>query len=96
MAAVGLLTLHLHIPHSHSLKDKRKVLRALKDRLRPRSNVSVAEIEFQEKWQRSVVGIVTISETEAHAQEVLERVEQEAARLLGSDLTSSEIEFLLA
>ena len=94
MAAVGLLTLHLHIPHAHSLKDKRKVLRALKDRLRGRSNVSVAEIEFQEKWQRSVVGIVTISETEARAQEVLERVEQEAARLLGSDLTSSEIEFL--
>ena len=94
MAAVGLLTLHLHIPHSHSLKDKRKVLRALKDRLRGRSNVSVAEIEFQEKWQRSVVGIVTISETEAHAQEVLERVEQEAARLLGADLASSEIEFL--
>ena len=95
MAAVGLLTLHLHIPHSHSLKDRRKVLRALKDRLR-RSNVSVAEIEFQEKWQRSLVGVVAISQTEAHAQEVLERVEQEAARLLGSDLTSSEIEFLLA
>ena len=94
MAAVGLLTLHLHIPHAHSLKDKRKVLRALKDRLRGRSNVSVAEIEFQEKWQRSVVGIVTISETEAHTQEVLERVEQEAAHQLGSDLTSSEIEFL--
>ena len=96
MAAVGLLTLHLHIPHSHSLKDKRKVLQALKDRLRRRSNVSLAEIEFQEKWQRSLVGIVTISQTETHAREVLERVEQEAARLLGSDLTSSEIEFLLA
>ena len=96
MAAVGLLTLHLHIPHSHSLKDKRKVLQALKDRLRRRSNVSVAEIEFQEKWQRSVVGVVAISQAEAHAREVLERVEQEAARLLGSDLTSSEIEFLLA
>ena len=96
MAAVGLLTLHLHLPHSHSLKDKRKVVQALKDRLRRRSNVSVAEIEFQEKWQRSVVGVVAISQTEAHAREVLERVEQEAARLLGSDLTSSEIEFLLA
>ncbi len=96
MAAVGLLTLHLHIPHSHSLKDKRKVLQALKDRLRRRSNVSLAEIEFQEKWQRSLVGIVTISQTETHAREVLERVEQEAARLLGADLTSSEIEFLLA
>ena len=96
MAAVGLLTLHLQLPHSHSLKDKRKVVQALKDRLRRRSNVSVAEIEFQEKWQRSVVGVVAISQAEAHAREVLERVEQEAARLLGSDLTSSEIEFLLA
>ncbi len=56
---VGLLTLELHIDDAQSLKDKRQVLRSLKDRLRAKYNVAVAELEYHETWQRSVVGIVT-------------------------------------
>ena len=63
MAAVGLLTLHLHIEHSQSLKDKRQVLRGLKDRLRGRFNVAVSEVSFQDTWQRSSIAVVTVSET---------------------------------
>ena len=55
---VGLLTLELHIPDAQSLKDKRQVLRSLKDRLRRDFNVAVAELEHQDTWQRSVVGVV--------------------------------------
>ena len=56
---IGLLTLEIHIPDAQSLKDKRQVLRSLKDRLRAHFNVAVAELEHQELWQRSRVGVVT-------------------------------------
>ncbi len=94
MAAVGLLTLHLHIEHSQSLKDKRQVLRGLKDRLRGRFNVAVSEVDFQDTWQRSSIAVVTVSETAQRVQEVLDRVEAEASRFLGGDLASSEVELL--
>ena len=58
---VGLLTLELHIPDAQSLKDKRQVLRSLKDKLRREFNVAVAELDHQDVWQRSVVGVVTLS-----------------------------------
>jgi len=71
---VGLLTLELHIPDAQSLKDKRQVLRSLKDKLRRDFNVAVAELEHHDTWQRSVVGIVTISNEEKHLREVLQKV----------------------
>jgi uncharacterized protein YlxP (DUF503 family) len=93
MASIGLLTLHLHIEHAQSLKDKRQVLRALKDRLRKRFNVSVAELDFQDSWQSSLIGVVTVSASEPFARKVLEGVEREASRLLAADLSAVEMEF---
>jgi uncharacterized protein YlxP (DUF503 family) len=93
MASIGLLTLHLHIEHSQSLKDKRQVLRTLKDRLRKRFNVSVAELDFQDSWQSSLIGVVTVSASEPYARQVLENVEREASRLLAADLSAVEMEF---
>ena len=61
MSVVGLLTLQLHIEHAHSLKEKRHVLQGLKDRLRKRFNVSVAEVDGQDTWQASVVAVVMVS-----------------------------------
>lgn len=49
---VGLLTLELYLPGTQSLKEKRRVLRSLKERLQGRFNVSLAEVDFQDKWQR--------------------------------------------
>lgn len=94
MACIGLLTLTLHLNHSHSLKDKRQVVRSLKDRLRRHFNVSVAEIDYQEVWQRAVIAVVTVAESRSYAEELLQRAERDAARLLGNDLTSVETEFL--
>ena len=90
---VGLLTLELHITHSHSLKDKRQVLRGLKDRLRGRFNISIAEVGFQDTWKRSLVGVVTVSGEQSRAQETLDRAEEEAVRLLGDDLIGTERDF---
>ncbi len=91
---IGLLTLEIYIPDARSLKDKRQVLRSLKDRLRGHFNVAVAELDHQDTWQRALVGIVTISADVRHLEESLQKVENEAERLLGRDLAGSEIEVL--
>jgi len=91
---VGLLILELHLPEAQSLKDKRQVLRSLKDRLRANFNVAVAELDFEDTWQRSVVGVVTLSNEEQHVEEALQKVLAEADRILGPLLTSHAIDFL--
>jgi uncharacterized protein YlxP (DUF503 family) len=91
---VGLLTLELHIQHAQSLKDKRQVLRSLKDRLRAKFNVAVAELEHHEMWQRSVVGVVTLSNDEGHVEESLQHVLAEADSMLGPLLVSHAMEMI--
>jgi len=91
---VGLLTLELHLPEAHSLKDKRQVLRSLKDRLRGNFNVAVAELDFQDIWNRSVVGVVTLSNAEQHVEESLQQVLREADKILGPLLVSHDVDFL--
>jgi uncharacterized protein len=92
--AVGLLTLELHIADAQSLKDKRQVIRSLKDRLRGKFNVAVAELDFQDSWQRSVIGVVTLANEESYVQEVLQKVLQEADQVLGSFLISQSVDLL--
>ena len=77
MPVIAVLTLELHIEHSHSLKDKRHVVKGLKDRLRQRFNVAVAEIDGQDSWQRSVIAAVTVSNDRTHAERVLQAVEND-------------------
>ena len=91
---IGLLTLEILIPDARSLKDKRQVLRSLKDRLRAHFNVAVAELAHQDTWQRSQVGIVTISNDGAHLEQSLQAVFDEAERLLGRELVSHELEMI--
>lgn len=94
MPVIGVLTLELRLANSHSLKDKRQVVKGLKDRLRNKFNVAVAEIEYQEMWQRAAVAAVTVSSDHGHAERVLQAVEEEAASLLGPDLAGVTVEWL--
>jgi len=91
---VGLLTLELHFPDAQSLKDKRQVLRSLKDKLRRQFNVAVAELDHHDVWQRSVIGIVTLSNEERHVQESLQKVLDEADHILGSFLIGQKLEIV--
>ena len=68
---VATAEVELHIAASQSLKSKRQILRSLKDRLRSRLNVSVAEVEYQDLWQRASLGLAVVSGTAARAEEVL-------------------------
>jgi uncharacterized protein YlxP (DUF503 family) len=94
VATIGVLTLELRLDESHSLKDKRHVVKGLKDRLRHKFNVAVAEIDHQDLWQRSVVAAVTVSGDHVHAESVLQNVEHEAAIVLGPMLVSATVEWL--
>jgi hypothetical protein len=89
---IGLLTLEIHIPDARSLKDKRQVIRSLKDRLRAHFNVAVAEMDYQDVWQRSVVGVVTISNDAHHLEQSLQSILAASEGVLGRDLASSQIE----
>ena len=57
---VTLLTIELVIPHAQSLKDKRREVRGLKDRIRNKFNASVAEVGYQNKWQRAVLAVCLV------------------------------------
>jgi uncharacterized protein YlxP (DUF503 family) len=94
MAAIGVLTLELRLEHSHSLKDKRHVLESVKTRLRNKFNVSVAEIDHQDLWQRGVLAAVTVSSDHVHAEKVLRSVEDEASAMLGDSLADCTVEWL--
>lgn len=90
---IGLVTLEIHLADAQSLKDKRQVLRSLKDRLRGHFNVAVAELDHQDLWQRSVVGVVGISSDDQHLAQSLAAVLEESERVLGRSLISHEIEY---
>ena len=94
MPSIGVLTLEIHVDDSHSLKDKRHVVKSLKDRLRQRFNVSAAEIDFLDSWQSSVVAVVTVSKDRLRAEQVLQAVESFAASILGGALTGTATEWM--
>jgi uncharacterized protein YlxP (DUF503 family) len=94
MAAIGVLTLELRLEDSHSLKEKRHVVASLKDRLRHKFNVSVAEIDHQDLWQRATLAAVTVSSDHVQAEKVLLGVEEEAAGQLGGALVASNVEWI--
>jgi len=94
VAAIGVITFELRMDEAHSLKDKRHFVKSLKDRLRSKFNVAVAEIDYQDLWQRGLIACVTVSPDQAFAQQVLQSVEQEAASLLGPVLVSATTEWL--
>ncbi len=58
---IGFLSLEIYLPYSHSLKEKRKRLSILKSRLTKNYNVAFSELEYQNKWQRTRIGIVTLN-----------------------------------
>jgi uncharacterized protein YlxP (DUF503 family) len=91
---IGVLTLELRLENSHSLKEKRHVVQGLKERLRNKFNVAVAEIDYQDLWQRAMLAAVTVSSDQVHAEKVLRSVEDEAASLLGPELVGAAVEWM--
>jgi uncharacterized protein len=91
---VGLLTIELHLPYAHSLKEKRLVIRKLQDRLRARFNVSVSELDYQDLWQRSLIGIAALASDDSVVESTLRSVDEAATSLFPAEMVRSEITLL--
>ncbi|HVP91470.1 MAG TPA: DUF503 domain-containing protein [Terriglobales bacterium] len=91
---VGVLTVDLFFPHARSLKDKRRILHGLKERLKGRHNVAVAELDFQDKWQRARLGIVTVNSQASVVEDVLARILADARGLGEGEVVGHEVSYL--
>lgn len=83
---VGVLRLTLHLPEPGSLKSKRHLLRSAIDRVKARFNVSIAEVEDNDLWQRSVVGVAAVGNDHAFVNETLDKVAGFVASMHGGQL----------
>lgn len=94
---VAQLTLELRIEHAQSLKDRRQVVRSMKDQLRQGFNISVAEMDEAVTWQSATLGVVAISSSRSYVHQLVEEVERAARRManeLGAELADSFWEYL--
>ncbi len=93
---IAFLTIELHIEAAQSLKDRRQVVRSLKDRLRASFNVSVAELDAAELWNRATIGVVSISNSHDYLDGLMKKVERAAMRIAnnhGAEVEYSFVEF---
>ena len=95
--AAAHLTLEVRIEHAQSLKDRRQVVRSLKDQLRQGFNISVAEMDDAALWTSATIGIVAISRSREYLHGLVEEVERAARRILnenGAELADAFWDYL--
>lgn len=78
-------SIELYLPHCHSLKEKRNVIRKASERVRSRLSFSIAEIGHQDLWQRARLGAVSIGSDETRLRQMAERLVQDVETTVGSD-----------
>jgi uncharacterized protein YlxP (DUF503 family) len=90
---IGFLALEIFLPYSQSLKDKRKVLNAIRDRVRSRFNAAFAELDYQDKWQRARIGIVTLNSQKTFVDQALRRVCRDVEENIEGEIILSEYHY---
>lgn len=91
---IGICSLELHFPESGSLKSKRQYLRRIKDRIKNNFNVSIAEVENNDLWQRTTVGVAVVANNKRFANEVLSHVVRQITSENGVTVLDYSIEIL--
>ncbi|MBI5740018.1 MAG: DUF503 domain-containing protein [Nitrospirae bacterium] len=91
---VGLLTLDLHILEAQSLKEKRFVIKSLIERIKNKFNVSVAEVDANDLWQRAVIGIAFVSNETVMVNKVFEQIRNLVTVIHSVELINSTTELL--
>lgn len=89
---VGVLTLRLAVFEAQSLKDKRRVVRSLKDRIAARHNVSIAEVDDQDRHQFATLGLAMVSNDPRFVQSALDRIVEEVRRSATAILLAHDVE----
>ncbi len=84
---VGIARIELHIPAARSLKDKRQVVRGLKDRIRERARAAVAEVDHQDLWQRAALGVAVVAGEAGQARELLQSVRRIVEQTFEAEVT---------
>lgn len=90
---LGMLTLEIRLPYAHSLKDKRSVVQSLRDRLRARFNVAVAELDHQDVWQRATLGVASVSNSQPMLESLFQQVLAESENILGQEVANYRLEY---
>lgn len=90
---VAVKTFDIHIPGCRSLKEKRFVIRSLKDRIRTKFNVAVAEVENQDLWQRATIAVASVNEHKGYLDGLLQKVSEVVASERRIVILSEEVEF---
>jgi uncharacterized protein YlxP (DUF503 family) len=91
---VGVLRLEILLPDNHSLKGKRSVLRTIKARVQNKFNVSIAECDEHDHWQRSILGVSQVGAQQPHVDACLRQVVQFIDGLQLAQLGEEHVEFL--
>jgi uncharacterized protein YlxP (DUF503 family) len=91
---VGIVRIELHIPGSSSLKDKRSVIKSLKERIRHRVRASVAEVDHQDLWQRAALGVAVVSGERRQVDEQLQSVRTLVQGAHGTELLDWQEQYL--
>lgn len=91
---VGICTIEIHLPYSQSLKDKRKVIKGLKDRLRGRHNISLAEVDGQDLWQRSVLGIAAVASAKPPLEGLFAAILAEVESHIPGEISGHQIQYV--
>jgi uncharacterized protein YlxP (DUF503 family) len=91
---IGLLSIELHFPEARSLKAKRMVVKSVKERLRRRFNLAVAETGFLELWQRAELTAVTVNGTRSIVESELEAVTRELEEHFPAELVGTSAELI--
>ena len=71
---IGVCTIEMHIPESGSLKTKRHSLKSLKERIRSKFNVSVAEVDHNDLWQKASLAVAAVSNDKSYLNQTLDHV----------------------
>ena len=91
---VGICRIELRIPQTHSLKAKRQVLRKIKDRVKNKFNVSIAEVGENDKWQSSLLGLALVGNDRRQINSALDVVINFIENLNAAEIINSEFEIL--
>jgi len=71
---IGVFSIDIYIPQCRSLKEKRKIIKGMKESLRNRYNVSIAEVEHQHLWQRAKLTVVSVSNQKKKVEQIFSSI----------------------
>ncbi len=88
---IGLLVFEIYLPYSHSLKEKRKTINRIKDRMKKKFNIAFAELEYLNKWQRSRIGLVTLNTQKRMIEKIFHKIIIEIEESIEGEILQKDI-----